>query len=496
MVLMGIDIGTTHSKVGLFELDGDTITTASSATTTHHHREGFAYYEPEDMWETVVALIKRVTDQVPNRQVTAIGITSMAESGLLVDQQTGEPRSHFLPWFDSCSSEQAAHISAQSDALERFSHSGLHNSFKLGLAKMLWIRERDPEAMDRSIWLSASSYIAYRLTGKMAFDYSLAARTYAFSLPNKAWDQAWLNHFGLSTSLFPDVLSSTTVMGHVQTGLSSLQVKAGTPVVIAGHDHVCSALAVGAITTELVYDSMGTAETLVGTLHDRPLGQQEFESGLSYGVHIAPERLFWMGGNSSSGGSVEWLRTLLGDPQLSYEQILALLDQTDAAPTGMLYYPYLSGSGAPQRDSAAKASLIGMTNAHSKGDIIKAVLEGTAYQLESIRRSVQAITGRDIKEMLVVGGGTRNKHWLQIKADVSNCILELPHIPEASLLGAAMAAGVGQGAYASVKEAVGSLAKTQSRWILPDEEQHARYRQLYEQGFEQLQAPLRAFFDV
>lgn len=496
MYLLGIDIGTTHSKVGLFDQQGHAIGIVSKATVAHEHTEGFAYYDPEQMWAMISDAIRELTAANPDSRIGAIGITSMAESGLLLDRTTGEPRSYFMPWYDTCSTPQAQFISAESDPFERFKHSGLHNSFKLGLAKILWLRERDEQALYNAVWLSASGYIAYRLTGQMAFDYSLAARTYAFSIAEKRWDEAWLKHFGLEPSLFPEALPGGTVMGQVSDELSALGLTAGIPVAIAGHDHVSSALAVGAITPESVYDSMGTAETLVGTLSERALGEQEYAAGISFGCHIAPGRLFWMGGNSSSGGSVEWLREQLADEQLSYEKLLALLDTVEAGPTGMLYYPYLTGSGAPQPDPRVKASLIGLKKEHGKADIIKAILEGTAYQLAEIRKVAEQIAGRSIHTLLVVGGGTRNKHWLQIKADVLNCDLELPPIPEASLLGAAMAAGVGSGIYASVEEAVASIAREQSTWVHPDAERHAQYRRLYEEGYVPLQEPLRRFFRI
>ena len=161
--------------------------------------------------------------------------------------------------------------------------------------------------------------IAYRLSGALAFDYSLAARTYAFRINQKKWDADWLKEFGLHDSLFPDALPAGTVIGKVgreaaqQTGL-----REGVPVVIGGHNHVCAALAVGAIRPGTVYDSMGTAETLIGTMEEKELGEREFRSGLPFGCHIAPGRYFWMGGNPASGGSVEWLRPLLADETLSY----------------------------------------------------------------------------------------------------------------------------------------------------------------------------------
>lgn len=495
-MLLGIDIGTTNSKAGLFHKDGRPAAIASRPTATHQNERGEFYYEPEEMWKLLASAVREVVRGVDPRAIEAVGITSMAESGLLVDMETGKPLSPFMPWFDTCSKAQSDFIASQCDTYQRFQASGLHLSFKLGLCKLLWIREHYPEAIAPTArWLSASGYIAYRLCGVMGFDYSLAARTYAFRLDAKAWDEPWLRQFGIDPAIYPEALPSGTTLGGVtaaaagQTGLAE-----GMPVAVAGHDHVVAALAAGAIAPGVIYDSMGTAETLVGTLNEKPLGRKEFESGLSFGCHVAKDRYFWMGGNSSSGGSVEWLRTLLSEEQLSYERLLGLLDRTKPGPTGILYFPYLTGSGAPAPDPKVKAAFIGLTKEHGQGDIIKAVLEGTAYQLEAIRRSAEEIAGSRIERLQVVGGGTRNPHWLQIKADVSDFMLELPPIPEATLLGAAMAAGIGAGAYGSAEEAARAINKSGAGAVSASPERHAAYRRLYETGYAVLQAPLRGYY--
>jgi sugar (pentulose or hexulose) kinase len=428
-------------------------------------------------------------------QIGAIGITSMAESGLLVNHQTGEPRSIFMPWFDTCSQPQADWIAREADLFERFCVAGIQSSFKLGLPKLMWLKERDPSAFEGSVWLSASGYIAYRLTGAMAFDYSLAARTFAFDIESKSWDKAWIKSCGLDPSVFPHAYPAGTPLGMISSDLSqSLGLTGDVPVCIAGHDHIVSSLSVGAISPGIVYDSMGTAETLVGTLENKKLGRREFESGLSYGCHVVKDRMFWMGGNSGSGASVEWLRGLLGDPQLTYTEVLSLLAEVKQGPSGILYFPYISGSGAPHVDASARAAFIGLSKSHGKGDLIKAVLEGTAYQLQIIREEAEHISGRDFTKLVVVGGGTRNAHWLQIKADVLNCSLQIPPIEEASLLGAALCAGIGAGIYASAEAAVSATANLTTTHVEPDQSRHTDYRRLYELGYVALQSPLRAFY--
>lgn len=495
-MLLGIDLGTTNSKAGLFAKDGKPVAIASRPTATHQNERGEFYYDPEEMWKFVSSAIREVTRGVSPEEIEAVGITSMAESGLLIDKETGAPLSPFMPWFDTCSKPQAELIRSQCDTFQRFQASGLHLSFKLGLCKLLWLKEHVPGAFTPNArWLSASGYMAYRLCGELGFDYSLAARTYAFRIDEKAWDEPWLRSFGIDPAIYPAALPSGATLGGVTAqAASATGLRQGIPVAIAGHDHVVAALAVGAIAKGVIYDSMGTAETLVGTMEEKPLGRKEFESGLSFGCHVAKDRYFWMGGNSSSGGSVEWLRTQLSEEQMSYERLLALLEETESGPTGILYYPYLSGSGAPAPETRAKAAFIGLSKEHGQGDIIKAVLEGTAYQLEAIRRSAEEIAGSPIERLQVVGGGTRNKHWLQVKADVSDFILELPPIPEATLLGAAMAAGIGAGVYESAEAAAAAIDKNGTGKVTADPGRHEAYQKLYTTGYAALQEPLRRYY--
>jgi sugar (pentulose or hexulose) kinase len=104
----------------------------------------------------------------------------------------------------------------------------------------------------------------------------------------------------------------------------------------------------------------------------------------------------------------EWIRSQLGEDPLSYEKVPSLLAETKKGPTGIIYLPYLSGSGAPSPDPSAQAAFIGLKNSHKRSDLLKAVLEGTAYELESIRRVAEKVTMSEVNKIIAVGGGTRN----------------------------------------------------------------------------------------
>ncbi|MEK3889949.1 FGGY-family carbohydrate kinase [Bacillus sp. FSL K6-3431] len=492
--LLGIDIGTTHCKVGLFDLFGNSLKIASRKTKTHYHTNGNAYYNPEEILEIVLLNIKDVIKE-NSKIIAAIGITSMAETGLLIDTKTGLPKTEMIPWFDKRAMEEAKRIAKEADQFERFTKTGIHNSYKYGLSKLLWLKKQDSSITNNAIWLSASDFIAYKLTGQFGTDYSLAARTYGFRIDKKMWDVPWLNNFGLDEKNFPLAQPSGTPIGelnneeYIASGLPK-----GIPVAISGHDHICAALAVGAINPGVILDSIGTAETLVGTLNVQKLGEKEYKSGLSYGCHVVKNRYFWMGGLPASGGSVEWIRSQLSEVTLTYEELQELLNETTQNPTGILFYPYLSGSGAPNLNPYAKAAFIGLERKHERKDLLKAILEGTAYHLESIRKAAESIIKSDITKVVAVGGGTKNNHWMQIKSNVSGCSYSIPAVTESSLLGGAIAAGIGAGIYKNEQEATDLINRQNQTEIKPNKKCHIAYQSLYKNGYLRMEKPLRMYY--
>lgn len=485
--LVGIDVGTTHCKVGLFASDGTALRVESRPVVARREGELFSY-DPREVWGAVATSLANLP--LDGASVAGVGISSMAETGLLLDRRTGEERTALLPWFDTRALAQAERIAGGSDPLERFRRSGLRVRYKAGLAKLLWLREKAGVSLEGAVWLSAADYVAYRLTGELGTDYTLAARTLAFDLPVREWDAPWIRRWGFAPELFPPARPSATIVGHVAVDVRGIS--RGTPVVVAGHDHVCAAFAAGAIEPGVVFDSMGTAETLVGALPERPLREAEYRSGFMYGAHVVPDRLFWMGGTSASGGSVEWLRELLGREPLEYGELEELLEASPG-PTGILYFPYLSGSGTPHSDAAVTGALVGLERGHGRASLARAVLEGVAYELEFIRREAEGVVGAPIETLVAAGGGTRNAHWMRVKADISGCRFELLPHAEATLLGAAMVAGLGSGVYADAESAVAHTRRPGGEVYEPDPAQHAAYRP-HLRAYLAFQGPLRRHY--
>jgi xylulokinase len=454
--------------------------------------------EPGLVWERVCATVEEALEACRPEQVAAVGIAGMAETGLLLDRNSGMARTPFYPWFDPGAAPQAERLAAADDPAGRFIKTGIRMSFKASLAKVLALAEWKPQLIEGGVWLGAAEWVAYRLCGQRRTEYSLAGRTGAFDIGLKRWDTAWLEELGLPPDIFSPAAPALEPVGETagpeQHGIRRL--RAGLPLFIAGHDHVAASFAAGAVRAGEAFDSMGTAEALLGSLEADGLDEAAYRSGLSYGCFCLPGRLYWMGGLSASGGSIEWLRRLLGENvagDITYSRIEGLLESCSPGPGSILYFPYLSGSGSPHTDPAVRAAFLGLDASHTQADLFKAVLEGTAYELEYIRRAGEAVAGRPIHRLAIAGGGARSPAWLQIKADVSGTVLEALHMPEATLLGAALIAGLGSGLYADEAEALRAIGGQPRRVIRPRPELHQEYRRRFEEGFLALQPLLRQY---
>ncbi len=490
MSLLAIDIGTTHCKAGLFSLNGDSLAISSKPMNPYKNQQGGYYFNSNEVLQTVRDVIRDVTGDKQS-SIAAIGIASMAETGILVDCTTGEPRSPLIPWFDSSSHPQADLIAKSADSLELYEKFGLMPNFKCSLSKILWLRQFEPQIAKNAIWLSAADYILYQMTGVKATDYSLACRTLAFRVDHKEWDRDWLKEWDLRPELFPPAYPGGTIVG--KTTGKTFELPAGIPVAVCGHDHVCAALAVGAIEPGIVFDSMGTAEALIGTLKERPLTEKDFQIGLQYGCHVAKGRGYWMGGLSTSGGAIEWLRGLPGGVPISYDELDDLLRLASPEPTRILFFPYLLGSGSPHMNSEVRGAFIGLDLSHGTKDLLKSVLEGVGFEMEYIRRAGEKMTGQTISDLIVAGGGSRYRTWLQIKADIFGCRIRVSSQSEATLQGAALAAGIGCGIYRDEQDALSSTLQPPVEEFFPDPSRHRIYNDLFENGFLLFQDVLRRY---
>lgn len=491
-LLIGLDYGTTNIKAVAYEPDGQTVALASTPSRIHYPRPGWAHYDPAEVWDQAVEVIRAVVARidVPAR-IAAVAVASVGEAGIPLDAR-GEPTYEAVAWFDRRTIPQAEWLrqTAGDDAL--FATTGLSLQPIFTLCKLLWLKEQAPDAFSRAArWLHLSDYVAWKLSGVMATDRSLASRTLMFDLHRLAWADAILDHAGISRSLLPPVVAAGTPLGAITaeaaraTGLPQ-----GTVVAAGGHDHICGALAAGVIEPGRVFDSLGTAEAVVVVL-DRPLADPAAgRMGYAQGAHVVDGRWYALGGIHGSGASVEWLHDLLGRET----PIADLLDAASEVPPGSLgacFLPHLRMGNAPHPDPKSRGALIGLTTDAGRPVITRAVLEGLAYAAQASLEPLLAFAGiAHLVDVTCIGGGARNDLLLGIKAAVAQARMLALDLDEATALGAAILAGVGAGIYRSPRQALESI-RLRPATIDPDPAASAVYAVLFREVFQPLYDALR-----
>jgi len=492
-LLTGIDIGTTNIKAIVFDIMGQIVAEASVPTPIHYPKPGWAYYDPHELWQATSTVLRRTSEQVTDpARIASVAVASAGEAGVPLDVH-GQPTYEAIAWFDQRTQPQVAWLATSIGKERLFDISGLSLQPIFGLCKLLWIKENEPDAFGRTVrWLNLADYIAYRLCGVPATDYSLASRTLALDLRHLQWHAELIKEIGMPPDLFAPLCGSGTRLGPVkseaarETGLpTSAQVSAG------GHDHVCGALAIGVTEPGLVLNSLGTAEAIFVPL-EKPLTDPKMSrQGYTQGAHVVADHYYVLAGLYTSGACVDWLRDILGEA-VDYATLIAEAEQIAPGSLGAYFLPHLRIANPPHDDPKSRGAFIGLSTDVKRGALFRSVLEGLAYEARLSLETLLDYPGMaKVHQIYTIGGGTRNSLLMQIKASVFKQTITVINITEATTLGAAILGGLGAGLFADVPSALAGLSFSQTL-VEPDRDQAELYDTYFRQVHQQVYPALRS----
>lgn len=427
--IIGIDIGTTHIKTGLFSDAGELLHLERAVTPLGKDAWG-EICPPRDLWALIGRQLKKICGPAAC-EIAGIVVTGMAEAGLVLDRTGGGEQTDILLWYDARTKELAGKMSREEEAAV-FTRTGLRDSFKYGIYKFLWLLREERIERETAVWLSVCDYVVWKLTGRMVTDPSFAARTYMYDIVEGCWDLDRIRACGLTEDNFPPVEPSGTAIGYAYLdGIGRV------PVAIGGHDHVCAAFGLLGCSGAKLCDSAGTSETYLGFMDKMPEKGFAYDSGILYGPSV-DRGWFFLANIPSSGHSIEWFRRKLQRQELSYEEMNARLEQAGRKPTGILYYPYLTGMGSPLYRPEVGASVWGLREDMDVWTVLQGMLEGIQYQAAWLLEVMEQ-AGIDTKGDLVCAGGSVKNHALmRIKADILQRRIYVPRVYEATLWGAVL----------------------------------------------------------
>lgn len=499
MHLLGLDVGTTGCKAVVFSPDGNVISSAYGEYKLYHRRPEWSELNPDEVWQTIVTTLKASMKggKVKPESVGAIATSVLGEAFIPIDRD-----GNWLYWsmttFDARAEEQTRWWKENFGADEIYKITGQPVTSSMPiytLPKIQWIRENKPKIFKKtSKFLCWEDYINLKMCGRSVTDYSIATRTMMFDIRKKRWSNEILDAAEIDESLLPEVLPSGSPVGEVsREAAKETEVKEGTLVVTGGHDQPCGALGTGIVETGPAMDATGTTEC-IGVLQKRlTLTERMRLQGFAVHCYVVNGKYFMFGFNPSGGVILRWFR----DNFAQREKVEAEKERVDVydiltnkaskAPIGALglfLLPYFEGSGTPTFNRKARGVFLGLTLAHGKGEIVRAILEGLTYELRNNIESIEE-HGTKITELRAIGGGARSKFWLQLKADITKRRVVVPNVTEAAALGAAVLAGVGAKVYEKAESAVKRVYGTKEIFT-PNEETgrvydgyYGIYRDLY-----------------
>lgn len=489
-LLVGLDVGTTNIKALIFTPSGAVVAQASTPTPTHTPRPGWATYDPKEIWQAVVRVLREATASVESWRIVSVAVGSMGEAGVPLDGH-GEPLYALIAWYDPRTKPQAEWLAETIGKDTLFSLTGLSVQPILGLCKLLWLKENEPEVFAKTVrWLNVAEYVAFCLSGEQATDYSLASRTLALNIQTRRWADEVLTAAGVPLNLYAPLSASGVKIGTVtpaasqQTGLPT-----SASVATGGHDHVCASFAVGVVQPGMVADSMGTSETIFlaldKALTDPDVGRQ----GFSQGAHVVPDQYYIFGAVYTSGASMDWIRGQFGE-NLPHATLVQEADRVSAGSRGVCFLPHLRLASAPYDDPKGRGAFIGLGTASDRAVLYRAVLEGLAYDARNMLEAMLTLAGTtDLKTIIATGGGTRNHLLMRIKSSVMNRPIQISSIDEATCLGAALLGGMGAGIYRDAADALAALQHATTQ-VEPTAADVLVYETIYAEVYTKLYAAL------
>ncbi|MEQ8696503.1 MAG: FGGY family carbohydrate kinase [Bauldia litoralis] len=488
-VLIGIDAGTTSIRAIAFDQRGRKVAVGARPTPMRVVETG-GEYDPDEIWGLVVEALSEVGATLGGRPVAGIAVASVGESPVLIGDD-GQSLAPSLVWYDRRTEPLVEQIVAWVSEDRIFGISGHAVQHYYTLPKLIWMRAHWPEEMAKARHvLMMADWIAYRLSGEMATDPSLASRTLYFDIAARRWSAEMLALADVDTDFPAPVAASGTALGRLRDDVAAATGLAGSPMIgVGGHDHVVGGFAVGLREPGTMIDSMGTAEAMM-LANAAPLSDPEMlNRGFYQGAIGADRTMSYLGaGIFSSGGAMEWLRSIVGG--IPVETLIAEAATIPPGCHGVAFLADLGGLSPPEPDPYARGAFVGMTPQTTPAALYRAVLEGLAMQSRMIFDGMVSLPGVETpRELRLIGGVSRNRLFLSIKASVLDRPIIVVEEPEATALGAALLGGIAGGVFPSLDSALAGLDRTE--FVVEPGADTGQYGQLRAMVFEGLHARMR-----
>jgi len=446
-LLLGIDVGTYSSKGVLVEPDGTVLRTHVVEHEMDIPHPGWAEQDADAVWwADVVQICRAILDGDPytGDDVGGVAMSAIGPCMLPLDARGRPLRPGILYGVDTRAGAEIEELARTLGEEAVFDFSGMAFTSQAVGPKILWMRTHEPELWERVDHITtASSYLILRLTGEKVIDRHTASH-YMPLMDIRTLE--WSNRFAgrvVEVEKLPRLAWSDELAGRVsRAGSEATGLKAGTPVAVGAVDALSEGISVGAVKPgDLMIMYGSTAFFIMVLATPRPDRRMWTVAGAFEGQYNLAA------GMATTGSLTRWFRDELAaglPPESAYATLFAAAEEVEPGAAGLLMLPYFSGERTPVNDTRARGVIAGLTLAHSRRHLYRALLEGVAYGIRHNIETFRAI-GAEVKQVVAVGGGTQSTTWLQIVSDVAGIPQSVPALTIGASYGDAFLAGLAAG---------------------------------------------------
>ncbi|MYM60324.1 MULTISPECIES: glycerol kinase GlpK [Vibrio] len=476
--IVALDQGTTSSRAVVLDHDANIVSVSQREFTQIYPQAGWVEHDPMEIYATQSSVLVEALGKsgIRSDEVAGIGITNQRETTIVWNKDTGKPVYNAIVW--QCRRTAAICEQLKSRGLEEYvqENTGLVLDPYFSGTKIKWILDnvegaREDANAGKLLFGTVDTWLLWKMTqGRVhVTDYTNASRTMLFNINTLQWDEKLLQEMDIPLSMMPEVKKSSEVYG--QTNIGG---KGGTRIPIAGiaGDQQAALYGQMCVNAGQAKNTYGTGcFLLMNTGQEKVTSKNGLLTTLACGPSGEPayalEGAVFMG-----GASIQWLRDemkLLADAKDS-EYFATKVDSSN----GVYVVPAFTGLGAPYWDAYARGTIVGLTRGVNSNHIIRATLEGIAYQTRDVLDAMQADSGIKLEALRVDGGAVANNFLMQFQSDVLDTQVLRPQVTEVTALGAAYLAGLAVGFWQSLDEVAGKA--TIDKTFVPHHDEEKRSR--------------------
>ena len=492
--VIGCDVGSQGTNAALYRDDGELIDSAYEAYDVAFPHPGWAEQDP-DVWTAAVErTCARLVAASPGGASAIRGLSFGSQlDGMVVCGSDGRPVRPAMIWMDRRAEVQASDLAERISPEDFYRAVGANLDSSHAVFKALWVRDEEPDA-----WRTAAnimppgSYVLRHATGELAIDYSNASSLALLDPRTRAWSPDALEATGIDEVMLPRLGAGTEPVGTVTAAFAEASgLHPSTLVAMGCGDEMAATLGAGVFEPGDVCDVVGTAEPVCAASAEP---REDPTMLVECHPHADPD--VWLLENPGfvSGGNLRWWRDQFAPIERDAEAV-GLGDAYDflsveaghVAPgaEGLVFLPCMQGAMAPEWNGAARGVFYGLTLAHTRDHMTRAILEGSAFALRDILDAMRK-AGLGVQRLTIVGGGAKGPLWRQIKADVTGLPVRVPESVETTATGAAILASIGAGLHERVANAVEAFVRFRPDMHEPNganldayEDSYRRYRAVY-----------------